>query len=297
MPGAWVIIVSAGAVLAALRVTAPDAPWWPVAALATIWSVAALTGWAALRRHTAGRAGWGLIALAEIIHGTAMAAALPGTTPVTSTHPIDRASPAELAATACVLVGCLLLARRGRVGRQVDAWLDAAVLGITGGILAWELVLAPAIARQAINLTPGTLGVLGAEVVVGMLAGLVLINPPVPRRISVLYLAILALLVSEIASPMVEIPDAWLVPWLQAAWLLGFPASAALALHPAAIRPPAPPEPRDDAVEHVHADRARLVVLGVSLWWPRRHSSMTPSRTAAAARITSPRRSASPSSP
>jgi signal transduction histidine kinase/CheY-like chemotaxis protein len=178
---------------------------------------------------------------------------------------MDGAFPIELAAAALAVCGCLLLARRGRVGRQVDAWLDAAVLGIAGGILAWEVILAPAVDRQAIHLTPGTLALLAAEVVVGMLVVLVLINPPAPRRISVLYLAILALLVSWIASSIVELPDPWLVPWLQAAWLLGFPASAALALHPAAIHPPAPPEPRDDAVEHVNADRARLFVLGVSL--------------------------------
>ncbi len=280
MPRPWKIIFTAGAVLAVLRVVAPDAGWWPGAAVVTACGGAVAMAWAAASRRPVARTGWALLALSMAIYGGVLLAALPTSTPVLSVHPQGPWFIFQVISFAIAIVGVVILIRGIRFGREVDAWLDAGILGIAGGIILWEAILDPAAHQGVIRLTPGAIGLLVTEAVLFMLGARLMLRIRVPFDVRILYGAVLLFMVGDTITPVLQSAAIPAAPWLQATWFLGYPAAAAIALHPLGLAFTARPGDEDTGegpaagapskritqpVASPTADLARLALLGLAL--------------------------------
>jgi PAS domain S-box-containing protein len=270
---AWFIVVTSGVALAALRLLLPDAAWWPVAAVATGCGGAGVLAWA-VRRRVAGWHGWAFVAAAEAVNAALLASALPGSSPMTAVHSPTMPVAPEILAYGLAIIGVVLLVVGTQLGHEVDAWLDAAILGAASSIVFWEAVLEPGLDEGSIGNLTAVVGVVAEAVLFALIARIVL-RRAVPIVVTLLALVVMAFLVTDAAALFQHNLPSSAVTLLQAAWFLGYAATAALAIHPVGITGwPPPGEHRDTDVTpaaspvssaSIRADRVRLVAIGIAL--------------------------------
>jgi PAS domain S-box-containing protein len=271
---AWLLVFATGMLVAALRIGVPGASWWPIAAVATGLGAAGVLAWA-VHRRVAGWPGWAFVAAGEALNAALLAGALPGSSPATAIHSAAIPVVPEILAYGLAILGVILLVVRTQLGREVDAWLDAAILGAASSIVFWEAVLEPGLDDGSIggNLT-AVAGVVVEAVLFALVARIVL-RRAVPISVTLLALVVMAFLVSDAVALLQHNLPSSVESLLQAAWFLGYATTAALAIHPVGITGWPPPGEQDEtdgspasspvSSASVRADRIRLVAIGIAL--------------------------------
>ena len=146
-------------------------------------------------------------------------------------------SPADavyLSAYPLLVGGLALLVRARRAGRDAAGWLDAAVVTVSLGLIAWVTIGAPIVAEQ--GLTPTTLISMAypaADVVLlGVLAHVSMSPGERPAAYRLLLWAVVALLVADILYTVLGAAAADADRWLDATWLASYVLAGGAALHP-----------------------------------------------------------------